>query len=373
MNGVPRQGLLKAISWLVPAVQRQRFIAHWKVAAPPAGSVGFAQFTLLCRALFAALTLDRVRPIDPGAELERWATRRVWRTAALAAALLPWGFIFMLFGGFDLEPATLANGQQLFSVAALIGRILALLGAAFLVVGAAQIMFYRLGRTRVRLRLPTWAAVLLFVGVLVLLTAYTAVGYGVVALCAIGVLFGSLTAQRPPRHAVILRTGAQLRRGLLLVLLSIGVSAVGLLHVLRWNPQAKVPSLSLDQIYTQLYAAGERSGAMEMYIWAGCWPVCAALVAIGAACRWRVAPGTSRGWLIAGGLLIGAQVFFLWFASFAMSMGLADAFDTSGADAAPAGYFLTLCGTAALSVAGYLSWAPPPPRRSVSAGEPLAS
>src|SRR5690606_4216921 len=54
--------------------------------------------------------------------------------------------------------------------------------------------------------------------------------------------------------------------GVALVLL--GTTAVGVLHVVVWNPIAKVPGLALDEIYTALAAAGETPSNVVLAVWA---------------------------------------------------------------------------------------------------------
>ncbi|GAA2031603.1 hypothetical protein GCM10009819_14390 [Agromyces tropicus] len=129
-----------------------------------------------------------------------------------------------------------------------------------------------------------------------------------------------------------------------------GVIVLGTLHLLVWNPMAKVPHLALPQLYEALI---DRQGVLDggpvaWALGATLATVAGGIAAIGGARRGVVTPHDT----VTGGLLlIHATTFFLWWAGFGLGLTIADAFAVSGGDASPVGSLLALVGAGCLAAA----------------------
>ena len=129
---------------------------------------------------------------------------------------------------------------------------------------------------------------------------------------------------------------------------NLGVVALGLLHLLVWNPLARVPALDAAQIYLVL---GDGRGGVDSgpAAWAA-----VATTATAAAATWAYV-GARRGAVnvhsvVTGGLLlIHATSFFLWWAGIGIGEDLAAAFGGAIGDASPAGSLLALAGATCLA------------------------
>jgi hypothetical protein len=122
-------------------------------------------------------------------------------------------------------------------------------------------------------------------------------------------------------------------------------AALGAVQVLVLNPLAAVPGATLDQIDTELAAAGESLGA----------PLVLLIMALGAVLAGALLVLTLRGRpttrVVAIGyltlIMLGTPVY--WVASFGAGMALADTYGISGADYSPWSMPLHLAGGAALT------------------------
>ncbi|WP_438853330.1 hypothetical protein [Agromyces sp. M3QZ16-3] len=198
-----------------------------------------------------------------------------------------------------------------------------------------------------------WVAVLVAVGApivvqltgvgrspfLILLALAAAVGG--YALIALGLSEHRRDPSRPDRVAVAV---------VVLAAAELAVVALGVLHLLVWNPMATVPQLSLAQIYGILV---ERFGVIDggPFVWAvGATLATAAgsIVAIQGSRRGIV---TTHDVITVGLLLIHATTFFLWWAGFALGLHLADAFAAVGGDVSAVGSLLALLGASCLAAA----------------------
>ncbi|BDZ54694.1 hypothetical protein [Agromyces marinus] len=130
------------------------------------------------------------------------------------------------------------------------------------------------------------------------------------------------------------------------VLVEVAVVAIGLMHLLVWNPVAKIPDLDLAQIYDVI---GTRDPGPSG------WAIGSVLVTVVAtvfAVRGVRAGLVDAHDIATGGLLlVHATTFFLWWAGFGLGMTIADSFATTGYDASPAGALLALAGAVCLAVA----------------------
>ncbi|WP_353826885.1 hypothetical protein [Agromyces sp. SYSU T0242] len=174
---------------------------------------------------------------------------------------------------------------------------------------------------------------------LILLALAAAVGG--YALIAFGLSEHRADARSLPRvrAAVAAAAGAEL-----------AVIVLGTLHLLVWNPAAKVPDLPLRQVYETMI---DRDGMIDggPLLWAlgaTLATVAGSYLALQGARRGLVTPHDT----VTGGLLlIHATTFFLWWAGFGLGLTLADTFATSGGDASPVGSILALAGACCLAAA----------------------
>lgn len=131
---------------------------------------------------------------------------------------------------------------------------------------------------------------------------------------------------------------------------NLAVIALGLLHLLVWNPLARVPALDGAQIYLVL---GEGPGGVDGG--PAAWAAVATLATVAAATCAFI--GARRGsvnvhLVVTGGLLlIHATSFFLWWAGIGIGEDLAAAFGGTVADASPVGSLIALAGAACLAAA----------------------
>lgn len=146
-----------------------------------------------------------------------------------------------------------------------------------------------------------------------------------------------------------------------LALANLALIALGTVHILLWNPLARIPGLTIDEIYAEMSARGEGGGGVMVVAWAVLWGlVSIALGVVGSLSRMATVL-TARRITVLGLLLIGVTVFFHWWAGFGMGMSLADTFATSGGDAAVSGPILSLVGQLALVAALFVALVPPRP------------
>ncbi|GAA1206504.1 hypothetical protein [Rhodoglobus aureus] len=141
-------------------------------------------------------------------------------------------------------------------------------------------------------------------------------------------------------------------------LTTVGVVAIGILHIYAWNPQSKMPNLSLDEIYAAMTAAHELPQDFFSWVWAIFWPLVA--LAFGAL---TVSPVFAqiirmRGMLVSGLAIVSLTAGFHWIAGFSMGMGLADTFSVGGGDSASSGPLLGMFGQVCAVVALFLAIVP---------------
>lgn len=145
---------------------------------------------------------------------------------------------------------------------------------------------------------------------------------------------------------------------LIFTLLTLAVVATGVLHITVWNPLAKVPGLSLDEIFAAMAAANESPFVFCVAGWAIFWGVAAVIFVILAGLPPLRTFFTARRIVVTGLLLVGVTTGFLFWAGFNMGMSLADTFRTSGGDAAISDPVLAILGQLVL-VAALLIGLPP--------------
>ncbi|WP_146070329.1 hypothetical protein [Arthrobacter sp. GMC3] len=157
-------------------------------------------------------------------------------------------------------------------------------------------------------------------------------------------------------------TTHRLRRRLLLglpfVVVIVAVVVIGTLHIVLWNPLAKVPGMSLDEIHSRMAVAGESPGNLMMFLWVGFSLFLAAALVLACALPRMAGFFTARRIVVAGLVGIGITCFFHSFAGFSMGMSLADTFDVSGGDSAPSGPVVAVLGLLAAVAALLLAVVP---------------
>jgi hypothetical protein len=132
----------------------------------------------------------------------------------------------------------------------------------------------------------------------------------------------------------------------------------GVLQVVLWNPLAKVPGLTLAEIHAAMAAADESSSPVPPLVWAVLWAAVAVVFLILCAVPALVGWLPVRRIIVLGLVLVGAAASCHWIAAFGMGMSLADAFATSGGDAAPGGAIIAVLGQAALVAALFVGLIP---------------
>lgn len=131
---------------------------------------------------------------------------------------------------------------------------------------------------------------------------------------------------------------------------NLAVIALGTLHLLLWNPLARVPALDVAQISLVL---GSGPGGIDGG--PAAWAIVSALLTVAGAIGAFV--GARRGMVnvhlvVTGGLLlIHATSFFLWGAGIGIGEKLAAAFGGPVVDASPAGALIALAGATCLAAA----------------------
>lgn len=159
--------------------------------------------------------------------------------------------------------------------------------------------------------------------------------------------------QRAPRwRSIMLAAG--------FALLTVATIVVGVLQITVWNPLAKLPGMSLDEIYSAMAAANQPTGDFGIAAWAGFWVVAALLLILVASIHPFSRFLTTRRMIVAGLLLVGSSASTYWFAAFAMGMNMADAFGTTGNDANSIGIILSLIGHTTLAAGLLVGLSPEP-------------
>lgn len=248
------------------------------------------------------------------------------------------------------------------SIACFVGAIVLTLGVFFWAGYGLASPDARFGAALIRAVVLTILVGLVLAGLLTALLAIrTAVGVGTV---------------QPPNLDGILAAGKLPTRGRVAIaaifsVANFAVLGVGAAHILVWNPLARVPGLPLDEIYAQMRAVGEGTGAGGFVAaWAAFWALLTVAYLLATSLPGSAPVLTGRRLVVVGLALIGATCAFHWFAGFNMGMSLADAFATGGGDAAWSGPLVAVVGQLALIAALFVGLAP---RRATAAPAPTAA
>lgn len=336
---------------LVPVDARARYREEWLADLDGSVEAGVSRGGVVVGAFVTAVTISRTAPELAGLSLERLFVHRIRIAGALLAGGAILGAGYQAYGGYAQPgmPGTVAAAG------------LAALVVAAVLASAGVVEFSRAIAVAVRARRFGTVAVLL-VTMAFLLTVLVAAPY---MLAAAGVLAGPVVLIALAVLIVMFSRGRTVlpagRRMLLAVgfgMAALATCAVGILHVAVWNPLARVPGLTLDEIYAGLAAAGEATGTRVTLI---AWAVLVGLAALTfpvLALAWRSV--TTRRLVALGFLLLAATTAIGFVAAFGMGMGLADTFATSGGDAAATGPLLSLLGQGSLVAAVLVAFVRPP-------------
>lgn len=342
----PAALLTRLVARTLPQRLRARYAEEWLADLERAPELGLSRWTVVAGALSFAVHLDRddeaVTGISPAVEAMR---RARWAAALLSAALiLAFGVFRSTLWGFG----PLLSGGALV-VAELAIAVFALLGVLW-GIAAARIGRSAHGTGRVLAVASNGAAAaitLLAVAVLPLFGTMVTI-----ALLAVALLQGVGEAGSSPTVGLRRQLGGA-GAGLVLAVLAIGV-----LHNLVWNPLAKLPGMSLDQIYAGMAAAEQPNGVFEISVWVALFVALAIGFAI---CCVRGRPNwarSTRGIVAAGAMLIAATAASQGFPGFMAELGLADTFYVAGGHSAISGAVLDAVALLAVIVAVFAAFAP---------------
>jgi hypothetical protein len=271
----------------------------------------------------------------------RWALTSLGSAGVLATTAILWG------GYGELLGAPVAVALQTLPV------LLLVLGVVF---GLTSLSAVPLPDQRARLRLLGAGVLVSGAGlVAVLLVPVIGLLGGPLAVGALIVAIGAAGERADPHPQSV---SGRLALALPFTVITWFLVVAGVLQIVLWNPLAKIPGLTLPEIHRAMAAADESSSSAMPLAWAVFWVAVAVSLPILCAVPnlRRFLP--ARRIIVLGLVLVGAAASCHWVASFGMGMSLADAFGTSGGDAAPGGAIIALVGQAALVAALFLGLAP---------------
>lgn len=344
--------VVRVLARTIPGPGGTRYREEWLADLEGAAAVGLPSRSVVGGALAVALTIDRADPTITGVTRGRLALFRArWATALLGASagvVLAMGF-FDGYRGLDEGPVLRAAADGVVA--------LALACTAVGLVAAIR-------STVVAIPFHAGRPVLVVVLVALLALAWGVVGRWLpplgtavlacffVAALALALRGSSRPHERPPSRRTLVATAIPLS------LLVLALTAAGLLHLTVWNPLAKAPGLTLDEIYRAMAAAEQGTGASVIVMWAGVSTFLAVSLVLAATAAPALPWLSSRRISVLGLTIAGGTTFFLWFAGFGMGMSLADTFFTDGGDSAVSGGVIGIAGQLAFAAAIVIGVAP---------------
>lgn len=341
----PAARLTDLVVRTLPEPVRARYREEWLADLADAAELGLSRWTVVTGAASFALRLDRDDEAVTGLPAAVVAARRAqWAAALLSAALILafgvyrsalWGFGPLLSGGALALAEVAIAAFALFGV--LWGVTAVRIGRA--VHGSRRVLTVALNGAAAALTLTAVAALPLL---------------GTLATIALlFVVLLQVNGAGPPPDCSIRRRLGGAGAGLVLAVL-----AVGVLHNLVWNPLAKLPGMSLSQIYARLAADEQPNGVFEVTVWVALF----AAAAIGfALCCLLGRPGwarSTRGVMVAGAMLIAAAAASQGFPGFMAELSLADTFQVAGGDRAISGAVLDAVALLAVIAAVFAAFLP---------------
>lgn len=355
------RAVLRLLARTLPAHVRARYREEWLADLAGAQELDLSRGSILLGALATAVSMDRDDPVVLGVPVSVEAVRRArWAAAFLGSAgLLAVGLWWN--GGYAMEENPLSP------VLEWVGQTLGILAAVFAAVGTWQLLralfvgVDAFGLTRVLLLGLAGLGCMLGLG-LVLLSPFVGLLYGFM-----GLVVGLVLAAGGPRGAIPTAPLAPMRRVLLALPFAVGallMLGVVLMHVFVWNPLAKLPGMTLDEIYAVMGSAGGSSSGGEVSVAAVV--VCGLLLLappVLAATPALAGPRSTRRIVLLGLLSISVTGGLSFFLGFGMGMGIADDFGTDGGDAAASGPLISILAQLVLVVAVFVGFAPASRRR----------
>ena len=346
------------IAGTLPARVRARYREEWLADLEGAGELGLPRTGIIGGAIITAVSLDRGDPAITGLPRATLAGRRARWAAGLLGAAVVLGVGLFVWGGYrGFAGQGMLGGEAL----AAVGTALQVAAIVLVVLGAVMALAAVVHAASHHRRLVVVGLLALPIGI----TALVGMMLVVPLLGFLGALVGAavllVVSASAPRDSAATVEGARRRRVLLALpwsLLTLAAVATGVAHITVWNPLARVRGLSLDEIYAEMAAANEGTGAAFIAGWAVIWSLAAIALPVLCALPALRRTLTARRIAVIGLLTLGATVFFQWFAGFSMGMGMADTFATTGGDAAISGPVLTIVGQLALVAAILIGLAP---------------
>lgn len=340
MSGLARQ-LVELAARLLPPRARTRYREEWLADLDGAAEAGVSRASVVTGAFALSATIDRLDPVHTGLALGALFRHRLREAAGLLLAGLVLLAGWYVYGGYQSVPVSGAALAYLGTV--VLVAALALATAGLLSLAGAVHIAAKSGRLVVALVLLL--APLVVGGLLLLALPFLMLGAaGGVLLVALGAI-AAAGSSRPP-----LPRGRRMLLAAGFGVAAIATCVVGILHVAVWNPLARVPGLTLGEIYASLAAAGE---SVAIVPWSIVWAVLTLFGAVAllvvAALRRTVGVTSTRRLVVLGLLLVAITTLLGFPPSFGMGMSLADTFMTSGGDAAPTGPLLALVGQLAFA------------------------
>lgn len=364
------QSLVRLIARAVPAASRARYLEEWSADLQGAERLDVPRSSIVIGAASLVVTLDRTDPAVSGLSTGQLVRRRGRWAAAFLTSSAVLGFAVLLYG---MQTVYDAPTDSVSSELSVLGRAVSAIALVALVLGlawAVESLRAALRDRASRRRTAVLAAAVVLSPLVLLATSLVIPLVGMLSLLLLGVAVvvllvavtsGPRAAASAPSRGRRLAVAAPFGAAVLALV------AAGTLHIMVWNPLAKLPGMTLDEIYAGLAAAGELPSPVFLVAWAVIWVAAAiAYVVMAASGRPAIARFLTARRLVALGLvLISATVFFQWFAGFGMGMGIADAFFTSGGDAAVSGTILSAIGFGATLAAIFVTLIPGPAPKAV--------
>lgn len=366
MNLMPT--LIELAVRTLPAPLQARYREEWAADLEQASKLGVSRVSVLSGACAMSARLDRDDPQVTGIPSKVETIRRArWSAAFLCSALvLTVGTFVVSWTSADqpLNDSIMAvTGTVTFatiSVFALIGIVNG--------IGAVRIGLSTFGLTRIAQFVLIGIAAVLSLAVIAVFPILGVLMTPAAVATALFIAAGGPRGQLPQQP---LRTASRIGLSTIFSLLAIGAVVFATLHILVWNPMAKMPGMPLSEIYAAMDEAEQPTGVAFVAVWAGLF--IAASIAFPICCSLTRFAGhrSTRRIIVTGAMLIAAVGVTQWFAGFSIGMSLADTFFVSGGDSAATGVALSVVTTLAAVFAVFAAFVPTPWRDAEQRHEEL--
>jgi len=349
------ESLVRGIAATLPAGVRERYREEWRADLDAATDAGIRPRSIVAGALGVAMSIDREQPASSGVPAGRLAVRRLRVVLAAGTTALLMLIAMVLWG---MGPDSV--GGAVFLVCAYLSGAVALVA----LVGMLRAVFRATADSPRALGIRIWIGVgILALAGFVVLTFVMPLFGVLLSMIGMGLLAAALVLvllRDPQTPGAPVGTGARIGISLAFCAAIVAITVVGRMHVYVWNPLARMPGMTLDEIYAALAAAREMPYPLVAEMWTGFWGIVALVFPVFAFVPHR---GLRR--LLTVRRLIGLGLVGIAFTAwgvtmlgFGMGMGMADTFAISGADAAPFGRLIGLAGVGCACVAVLLGLLP---------------